>query len=170
MADRLDYYFMQRVTEAELDLGFELFEKADRNLAADIGIYSVVSGAEPSEHQPVPDLTIDLVAPAGAYDHVGPRIFFGTDQNVGCSVGHIGKVKAYIQFVLALSAKAITPRASSSKRRDFNPDTARHDFRVFLLHLGLIGDEFKTARKHLMANLNGSVAWKHGRSEQRASA
>ena len=36
MADRLDYYFRQRVTEAELDLGFELLEKADRNLAADI--------------------------------------------------------------------------------------------------------------------------------------
>ena len=83
---------------------------------------------------------------------------------------HAGKVKAYIQFVLALSAKAINARASSSKRRDFNPDTARYDFRVFLLHLGLIGDEFKTARKHLMANLNGSAAWKHGRPEQRATA
>ena len=45
MADRLDYYFRQRVTEAELDLGFELLEKADRNLAADIGVYGIVSGA-----------------------------------------------------------------------------------------------------------------------------
>lgn len=83
---------------------------------------------------------------------------------------HAGKVKAYIQFVLALSAKAIRARASSSKRRDFNPNTARYDFRVFMLHLGLIGDEFKTARQHLMANLNGSAAWKHGRPEQRPAA
>ena len=83
---------------------------------------------------------------------------------------HAGKVKAYIQFVLALSAKAIRARASSSKRRDFNPDTAKYDFRVFLLHLGLIGDEFKTARLHLMANLNGSAAWKNGRPENRPAA
>ena len=55
-------------------------------------------------------------------------------------------------------------------RRDFNPDTARYDFRVFMLHLGLIGDEFKTARLHLMANLNGSAAWQHGRPEQRPAA
>ena len=34
MADRVDFYFRQRVTEAELDLAFELLEQADRNLAA----------------------------------------------------------------------------------------------------------------------------------------
>ena len=76
---------------------------------------------------------------------------------------HAGKVKAYIQFVLALSAKAIRARAASSKKREFNPATAKYDFRVFLLHLGLIGDEFKTARLHLLANLEGSAAWKNGR-------
>src|SRR5690606_721356 len=78
---------------------------------------------------------------------------------------HAGKVKAYIQFALALSAKAINARASSSKRRDFNPATAKYDFRVFLLKLGLIGDEFKTARLHLMARLEGSAAWKGERRD-----
>jgi len=76
---------------------------------------------------------------------------------------HAGKVKAYIQFVLALSAKAINARASSSKRRSFDPQSARYDFRVFLMHLGLIGDEFKTARKHLLAALPGDSAFKRGR-------
>lgn len=75
---------------------------------------------------------------------------------------HAGKVKAYIQFALALSAKAIAARSASSKRRDFNANTARYDFRCFLLRLGMIGDEFKTARLHLLANLKGSSAWKHG--------
>lgn len=78
---------------------------------------------------------------------------------------HAGKVKAYIQFALALSAKAINARASSSRRRDFNPATAKYDFRVFLLKLGLIGDEFKTARLHLLARLNGSAAWKGERRD-----
>ncbi|ACY13305.1 amidoligase family protein [Haliangium ochraceum] len=81
---------------------------------------------------------------------------------------HAGKVKAYVQFVLALSAKAIGARASCSRRRAFNPDTAKYDFRVFLLRLGLIGDEFKTARLHLMANLKGSAAWKGERRDTAA--
>jgi hypothetical protein len=63
MAERLDYYFRQRVTEAELELGFELLERADRNLAADIGVYRIVSDAEPTPHSTVADLTIDLTAP-----------------------------------------------------------------------------------------------------------
>lgn len=85
MADRLDYYFRQRVTEAELDLGFSLLEKAVHNLAADLRIYGVVSGGEPSPHSPVPDLSIDLTAPARAYDNLGQRLFFGTGQTVDCS-------------------------------------------------------------------------------------
>jgi len=90
MADRTDFYFRQRVSEAELDLAFELLEKADRSLAADIGVYDIISGAEPFEHQPVPDLTIDLVAPARAYDHLGQRNFIGTDQVIDISVDHTG--------------------------------------------------------------------------------
>ena len=76
---------------------------------------------------------------------------------------HAGKVKAFIQFVLSISAKAINSRAASSKKRVFNPESAKYDFRVFLLHLNMIGEEFKTARKHLLANLTGSSAWKNGR-------
>lgn len=73
---------------------------------------------------------------------------------------HAGKVKAYIQFVLALAAKAINARAASSHKREFNPESARYDLRVLLLRLGMIGDEFKTARKHLMANMPGDAAFK----------
>jgi hypothetical protein len=46
---------------------------------------------------------------------------------------HAGKVKAYVQFVLALAAKAIKARSASAKRRPFAPETAKYDFRVFLL-------------------------------------
>ena len=81
---------------------------------------------------------------------------------------HAGKIKAYIQFVLALSAKALKAKSASSKRREFNPATAKYDFRTFLLSIGLIGDEFKTARVHLLSLLEGSAAWKHGRRDRRA--
>jgi len=88
MADRTDFYFRQKVTEAELDLAFALLEKADRNLAADIGVYGIISGAEPTPHTPVPDLTIDLTAPARAYDNLGQRIFFGTGQVVNSNASN----------------------------------------------------------------------------------
>ncbi len=90
MADRLDYFFRQKVTEAELDLGFELLEKADHNLAADIGVYGVVSGAVPTQHAPIADLTIDLSAPGRAYDRIGQRVFFGTGQTVNLAVDSTG--------------------------------------------------------------------------------
>ena len=90
MANRTDYFFKQRVTEAEIDLAFELLEQADRDLAADIGVLGIVSGAAPAPHTPVADLTIDLTAPARAYDRLGQRIFYGTEQNVDCSVDHTG--------------------------------------------------------------------------------
>ena len=82
---------------------------------------------------------------------------------------HAGQIKAYIQFVLALAAKALAAKSASSKRREYDPATARYDFRVFLLGLGMVGDEFKTARHHLLANLDGSSAWKHGRPAQRTA-
>ncbi|MDY0004288.1 MAG: hypothetical protein RBU30_23510 [Polyangia bacterium] len=90
MADRTDYYFRQRVTETELDLGFELLETADRDLAADIGVVGIVSGAVPAPHAPVANLSVDLDGPARAYDRLGQRIFFGTGQVVDCSVDHTG--------------------------------------------------------------------------------
>lgn len=76
---------------------------------------------------------------------------------------HAGKVRASIQFVLAIAAKALNSRGASSGRRQFNPQSAKYDFRVFLLRLGLIGNEFKTARQHLLAAMPGDAAWKHGR-------
>lgn len=85
MADRLDYYFRQKVTEAELDLGFDLLEQADRSFANDIGIFGIIDGMVAGEKAGVPDLTVDLTAPGRAYDQLGQRIFFGTAQNVDLS-------------------------------------------------------------------------------------
>ena len=85
MADRLDYYFRQKVTEAELDLGFELLEQADRAFANDIGVFGIIDGMVASEKAGVPDLSVDLTAPGRAYDQLGRRIFFGTAQNVDLS-------------------------------------------------------------------------------------
>lgn len=48
-------------------------------------------------------------------------------------------------------------RASYTKTHS---DNEKYTFRTWLLRLGLIGDEFKTARGHLLKNLEGNIAWK----------
>lgn len=80
------------------------------------------------------------------------------------------EVKSYVQLVLALAANALSAKGASSKRREFNPATAKYDFRVVLLRLGLIGDEFKTTRRCLTKGLAGSAAWKRGRRDRTAAA
>ncbi len=90
MAARCDFFFLQNVQESELDLAFDQLEQADRDLASDIGIYGIVGGAVPVQHTPVADLTIDLTPPGRAYDHVGRRIFFGSEQRVDCVIDHTG--------------------------------------------------------------------------------
>lgn len=73
---------------------------------------------------------------------------------------HAGKIKAYIQFCLAVSAWAIT---SSDKIIFRSIDGYSAQQKVTLMRnvltnrLGLYGDEFKTCRLHLMAALKKSA-------------
>jgi predicted DNA-binding WGR domain protein len=71
-----------------------------------------------------------------------------------------GKVKAYVQLCLALSHKALTGHGAS--HRPTRTTNEKFTFRVWLVGLGLKGPEFKTARKHLTANLSGNSAWRNG--------
>ncbi|CAM2066732.1 Amidoligase family protein [Sulfidibacter corallicola] len=83
---------------------------------------------------------------------------------------HAGKVKAYVQLVLAMAAKAANSRSARADQRPFNPESAKFDFRCFLLNLGLIGEEFATARLHLLKHLPGDAAFKKGRKSRPARA
>ncbi|MHB9038845.1 MAG: amidoligase family protein [Armatimonadota bacterium] len=84
---------------------------------------------------------------------------------------HAGKIRAYIVFVLALVAKALNSRWASSRPREYDPTTARYDFRVFaVIGLGLIGPEYRSCRQHLLENLAGDSAYKRGRSESRVKS
>ena len=71
---------------------------------------------------------------------------------------HAGKIKAYIQFCLAITAQALNQRYASPAKTV--TDNEKYSFRVWLLRLGMIGDEFKTARLHLLNHLDGNVAWR----------
>lgn len=68
---------------------------------------------------------------------------------------HAGKIKAYIQLALAISAQAINQRSATPA--ETTSDNEKYTFRTWLLRLGLIGEEFDTARKHLLAALPGDA-------------
>ena len=66
---------------------------------------------------------------------------------------HAGEVKAYIQLCLAISHQALVQKSAS--RCQTHSDNEKYTFRTWLLRLGMIGDEFKTARQHLLKHLEG---------------
>jgi hypothetical protein len=78
------------------------------------------------------------------------RLFNGTT--------HAGKIKSYIQLCLAISHQALTQKSAS--RQKTASSNEKYTFRTWLLRLGMIGDEFKTARLHLLEHLDGCIAWK----------
>ena len=71
---------------------------------------------------------------------------------------HAGKIKAYIQFSLAIGAQALNQSCAS--RRKTQTTNEKYTFRTWLLRLGLNGEEFATARYHLLKELPGGIAWR----------
>ena len=75
---------------------------------------------------------------------------------------HAGQLKSYIQLCLALSQMAKTVKTASPKpQQNENP---KYAMRTWLLRLGFIGEEFKTARELLTKRLDGDAAFRNGRA------
>ena len=101
------------------------------------------------------------------YDHYNPTRYHGVNLHSYFSKGtvefrlfnstlHAGKIKAYIQFCLAISAWAITSQ-DKIVFRSMNGYSAEQKVtimrNILTNRLGLYGDEFKTCRLHLMTPL-----------------
>lgn len=71
---------------------------------------------------------------------------------------HAGEIRAYITLCLAMSAQAINAKRASADVLDNGND--KYAMRCWLLRLGLIGDEFKACREHLLKRLDGNAAWR----------
>lgn len=75
---------------------------------------------------------------------------------------HAGQLKSYIQLCLALSEMAKELKTASPKpQQTENPKFA---MRTWLIRLGLVGEEFSTARSFLTKNLDGDAAFRYGRA------
>ena len=75
---------------------------------------------------------------------------------------HAGQLKSYIQLCLALSQMAKAQKSANPRpQQNENP---KYAMRTWLLRLGFIGDEFKTAREILTSRLSGDASFRHGRT------
>lgn len=95
-----------------------------------------------------------------------------TDQTISYSFFNASldadEVEAFNSLCWRLSEQAKLQKFSSTKRRESSNEC--YSMRVFLLKLGFIGDEFKTARKTLLARMEGSSAFKKPEVQQAAEA
>ncbi|GHU48808.1 hypothetical protein FACS1894127_0270 [Clostridia bacterium] len=72
-----------------------------------------------------------------------------------------GEAAYYVQFVWALCTAAKEKKRITAKERGV-VDNPKYAMRCWLLSLGLIGDEYKAARKLLLSKLDGNSAFKSG--------
>ncbi len=75
---------------------------------------------------------------------------------------HAGQLKSYIQLCLALSALAKNAKSASPKPQQ--TDNPKYAMRTWLLRLGFIGDEFKTARETFTKRLSGDASFRQSRT------
>jgi hypothetical protein len=125
MANRLDYFFRQTVTEAELDEGFDKMEQAILDVMADQLLIGIWTGAVASQHSPTADLTIDLTGPAIGRDKDGNRLFYSPAQNPDLSIDENGTSTAVATGgnEKTLSVFWAFERALSDPRTDGNANT-----------------------------------------------
>lgn len=72
--------------------------------------------------------------------------------------GDADEAQAYTQLIGKLVEQARTAKRVTMKDRTV--ENEKYAFRCFLLRLGFIGEEYKTARRVLLKNLTGNGAWK----------
>jgi hypothetical protein len=78
------------------------------------------------------------------------------------------KIKAYTHLVALLNQNAKALKHASAKAKDTDND--KFTFRVWLVKLGMIGDEYKTTRKVLLERLEGNSAFRRGSKPEKVTA
>ncbi len=76
-----------------------------------------------------------------------------------------GEADAYSRLVTAICKMAKEQKRVTATEKPI--ENEKFTMRLFLIRLGFIGDEYKTARKILLRNLSGNASWKSGHKPER---
>ena len=74
----------------------------------------------------------------------------------------------YIKFIALLHGMAKNQKRVNTKEN--STENEKFSFRVFLIRLGMVGDEYKSARKILLSKLSGNSAFLRGNPNQNSKA
>lgn len=78
-----------------------------------------------------------------------------------------GEADAYGRLVTAICKMAKEQKRVTATEKPV--ENEKFTMRLFLIRLGFIGDEYKTARKILLRNLSGNASWKSGQKPERST-
>lgn len=78
-------------------------------------------------------------------------------------------VSAYTQFIAALCKTARKKKRVTAKVQD-EFENPRFTMRVWLIGLGMVGDDYKLARNLLLQKLTGNAAWRYGAPEKKTAS
>lgn len=78
------------------------------------------------------------------------------------------RILAYKQFFTLMNQLALKSKSASSKKTE--SDNPKFTFRVFLIRLGMVGDEYKIVRKVLLEKLEGNSAFRSGKKPEKVAA
>ena len=78
-----------------------------------------------------------------------------------------GESDAYARFIAALCQMAKNQKRITAREKELEND--KFTMRLFLIRLGFIGPEYKTARTVLLKNLTGNGSFKNGQRQNRSA-
>lgn len=93
--DQINYYYLQRVLESELDLVQTYISTALAKARQDLGILDVHEAGVVAQNAP-PDLNTLVSGPALGTDPDGNRLSWATQQLIDCSQDHLGASTAVV--------------------------------------------------------------------------
>ena len=154
-------YFKGEIGEAALKITASSIRKENWLVQKEAGI-TYISSNDFSFYDNVLDTAVLFNIIPGRYKALNLHSFFEDGHfEVRCANGslHAGVLRAELCLILAISNAAMTKKYCSPAVS--YSDNMRYSFRVWLLNLGMIGDEFKNCRMHLLKHLDGNIAWRH---------
>ena len=158
--DRADSEKIENLLEELAKVGFVAKETKEFDLVVELPLEEVAVGRLTT----LLDAKEDLIKKALGVKKVGIKI--EEDRVVFPWFKNINPYDAdtYQKFIAALCKMTKDAKRVVARKKEIKNE--KYEFRCFLLRLGFIGDEYKTDRKILLRNLEGSSAFKNGGSNE----
>lgn len=157
--DRSDSEVIENLIEQLYKMGFEA-QPCDDAASGTLSIEMPADKVNIDNLRKIIDSKADLIKKALGINELPIEI---TDEKISFPwFSHTDneQLQAYTSFITALCEMSRELKRVTAKKKE--TPNEKYAFRCFLLRLGFIGSRFKNERRILLANLEGSSAFKNG--------